>query len=96
MTNLAFSILYSICLAFCVGVLEMVRFGLPLPDEVPPPQPVEEVAIAVPPRPEGVREVTGEGDEVYRRGIRIFFHAFIGETITIVVDVVALELGEAR
>ncbi len=66
MTNFAFSILYSFCLAFCVGMLEMMRFGLPLPEEPIPPQPVEQVAIAIPPRPEGVREVTGEGDEVYR------------------------------
>jgi hypothetical protein len=66
MGSLSFTALYAACLAVCVGSIELLQ-GAVDPD-VPslPPQPVEQVAVAVPPRPEGVREVHGDGDDGYR------------------------------
>jgi hypothetical protein len=65
MSNLLFSVLYAACLAFCLGVVQALQYSWPAPPPEPEPQAVEEI-IAMPPRPEGVRKVHGEGDEGYR------------------------------
>jgi len=61
-SSLSFSILYTVCLIVCLGGVELLKAGWePPPEPLPPPQPADEV-IAIPPRPEGVREVVGEND----------------------------------
>jgi hypothetical protein len=66
MGPLAFSMLYGVVLAVCVGAVEGLKatWEAPVADLVP--QQVEAVTVAVPPRPEGTRPVQGEGDEAYR------------------------------
>lgn len=67
MGPLPFSLLYAVVLAVCIGAVELVRATWELEPPPPPPQEVESVVIAVPPRPEGQREVQGAaGDEAYR------------------------------
>ncbi len=64
MRSLPFSALYLCCLATLVGVIQLLQ-GCQLAEvETAEPEPVEDVAIAVPPRPDGVRPITG--DEGYR------------------------------
>ena len=66
MQPLPFTVLYAACLAVLLGAVQLLRRVVDLRPP-PPPQPVEEVrVIAVPPRPEGVRQVQGEGEEGYR------------------------------
>ena len=65
MSNLLFSLLYGACLAVCIGAVEALQYSWPEPEPEPEPQSVEQI-IAVPPRPEGVRKIHGEGDEGYR------------------------------
>ncbi len=65
MSSFFFSLLYAVCLALCLGAVEALQYSWTAPVPLPP-QPVEAVAIAVPPRPEGVREIQGEGEDGYR------------------------------
>lgn len=65
MNNLLFSVHYLACLALCLGGVEALQYSWPEPPPDPEPQVVDQI-IAVPPRPEGVRKVHGEGDEGYR------------------------------
>ena len=64
MAPLPFLALYALCLAVVLGGVQALLAGWEAP---PPPTPVAptsaEQAIAVPPRPEGVRPVQGEGEE---------------------------------
>lgn len=62
----SFPLLYAACLAVCIGTVEVLRLGWEPPPPPPEPEPEESLAIAVPPRPEGARQIQGEGDEVYR------------------------------
>lgn len=57
-----FPLLYLGCLGALIGAVELARAGLP-PDEPapPPPQRVERVAVAVPPKPDGARVPEGDG-----------------------------------
>lgn len=66
MTPPPFPVLYTACLGLCVGSIELAVARLDLAPPPPPPQEVERVAVAVPPRPDGVRPVQGEGDAPYR------------------------------
>ena len=65
MSNLLFSFLYAACLALCLGAVELLQYSWPEPPPELEPQTVEHI-IAIPPRPEGVRQVKGAGDEGYR------------------------------
>lgn len=61
-----FSLLYAACLLLCVGGIEAAKLSWePPPEPLPPPQSVDEV-IAIPPRPDGVREVSGDASDEYR------------------------------
>ena len=64
---LSFDLLYLLCLAVCLGGIELAKATLsPTTPELPPPQAVEEV-IAIPPPPEGAQPVLGEGEgDAYR------------------------------
>lgn len=63
--DLLFGGIYAACLGLCLGAVELLRAEWQV--EPPPPPPLEEaVAIAVPPKPEGARPTTGQGDEGYR------------------------------
>jgi hypothetical protein len=68
MTNGTFALLYAACLMLCIGMVQGMKLSGLLPDAEKPlePQKVEQVVIAVPPRPEGVRPVEGEGEEGFR------------------------------
>lgn len=66
MPTLPFPALYLACLAVCLGAVEALRVSWPEAPPPPPPQQVEQVALAVPPRPEGVPEVKGSGEDTYR------------------------------
>lgn len=66
MSTLSFPILYLACLSVCLGSVEALRSAIDFTPKPPPPQKVERVAVAVPPRPEGVRPVQGEGEDGYR------------------------------
>jgi hypothetical protein len=61
----SFSIVYVICLLVCLGSVEAAKMGWEPPPEPPPPQTVDEI-IAIPPRPDGVRTVSGEDGDTYR------------------------------
>lgn len=61
-----FETLYILCLLFCLAVLEFFQLSWSVAPE-PDPVAVEEVAIAIPPRPEGVRENSNVGDEASHR-----------------------------
>ncbi|MEL6349761.1 MAG: hypothetical protein AAFV53_42045 [Myxococcota bacterium] len=63
MNNMMFSMLYALCLGMCLGGVQLARASWVAEPPPPPPQPVEEI-VAIPPRPEGVREVKpdAEGD----------------------------------
>jgi hypothetical protein len=62
MTPPSFSALYLVCLLVCLGGIEAAKAGWQAPPEPPPPpQSVDEI-VAIPPRPDGVRAVTSEGD----------------------------------
>ena len=63
MPTLSFSALYFACLAVCLGSLQAVRQWIPVAVAEVVAQPVERVAVAVPPKPEGVRPVQGAGGE---------------------------------
>ncbi|MCB9781061.1 MAG: hypothetical protein H6742_21000 [Alphaproteobacteria bacterium] len=65
MRDLPFIALYLACLGLCIGAVELARATWE-PPPPPPPPPLEAVAIAVPPKPEGARPTTGQGDEGYR------------------------------
>jgi hypothetical protein len=73
MLPLPFLMLFLVCFGLLAGSVEGLRrgwFGSTLAalvePEVKPVQKVEAVAIAVPPRPKGVRPVQGEGEGEYR------------------------------
>ena len=66
MGNLSFTALYAACLTACLGGVELLRVSWEVAAPPPPPQPVDQVAVAVPPRPEGVRTVQGDGEDAYR------------------------------
>ena len=61
-----FETLYILCLLFCLALIEFFQLSWPAPPD-PEPTAVEEVAIAIPPRPEGVRQSTESGDELSHR-----------------------------
>jgi hypothetical protein len=62
MSARSFLLLYLLCLGFSLGAVEALQ--LTWQASLPPPPPAAKVdeVIAVPPRPEGVRKVVGEGD----------------------------------
>ena len=66
MSTVTFTLTYAACLTLCMGTVEALKAGWEATPPPPPPQPVEHVAVAVPPRPEGVRPVQGSGEESYR------------------------------
>jgi hypothetical protein len=61
MSPLRFALLYLLCLGLSVGAVEALQLGWEAPPPPLPPAQIDEV-VAVPPRPEGVRKVVGEGD----------------------------------
>ncbi len=63
MPPLPFAALYLACLSVCLGGMEAIKRFVPAAVAEVPAQPVERVTIAVPPRPEGVRTVQGEGGD---------------------------------
>lgn len=67
MTSTYFSLLYLLCLGLCLGAVELAKIGWePPPEPPPPPQSVDEI-VAIPPKPDGVREVVGgEDGDSYR------------------------------
>ncbi|MEC8422692.1 MAG: hypothetical protein VX000_02880 [Myxococcota bacterium] len=66
MRSLSFALLYTATLSVCIGAVESLKAHWDVMEPPPTPQEIEQVAIAVPPRPEGQREVKGAGDEGYR------------------------------
>ncbi len=54
--------LYLVCLGVSLGTVEGLRAQW-VPPDPQPPQKVEQVVIAVPPKPQGVREDAGKGDD---------------------------------
>ncbi len=63
MGPMSFSLLYAACLGLCLGGVQLLRAWVDAPPPPLPPQAVEQVALAVPPRPEGAPKIQGEGDE---------------------------------
>jgi len=63
MAPIPFSMLYLLCLGVCLGGLERARQGVPTPPPEIAAQLVERMAVAVPPRPEGVRPIQGAGGD---------------------------------
>lgn len=57
-----FPLLYLVCLSVCLGAVEALRAGWTPPEPPVPPQPVERVGIAVPPKPQGAPEAAASGD----------------------------------
>jgi len=64
MLPLPFSLLYGLCLGVCLGAVELLQASW-VPEPVPEVTLAEEVIIAVPPKPEGVKQGAGE-EEIYR------------------------------
>lgn len=63
MPPVVFTALYLLCASLCVGSLELVRRRAPAVSPVVSVQPIERIAVAIPPKPEGVRPVQGVGGE---------------------------------
>jgi hypothetical protein len=63
MPPIVFTALYLFCASLCVGSLELVRRSVPAASAVIAVQPIERIAVAIPPKPEGVRPVQGAGGE---------------------------------
>ena len=66
MRTLPFTLLYAVTLGVCIGAVEGLKATWDIAVPPAPAQAVEQVAIAVPPRPEGQRDIKGAGDEGYR------------------------------
>ena len=62
MNSLPFSLLYSMCLALCLGVVESLKM-VPVSAVVLKAMPIADV-VAIPPRPQGVRPSVGQGEQV--------------------------------
>ncbi len=63
MPPIVFAALYLVCASLCVGTLEVVRRWVPATPEVSEVQAIARVAVAIPPKPEGVKPVQGKGGE---------------------------------
>ncbi len=60
--SVPFPLLYLLCLGLSLGAVEALRAGWTPDEPAPPPQKVERVGIAVPPKPQGVHEDAAPGD----------------------------------
>ncbi len=56
MSNRAFALLYLLCLAVCVGAVYGARAARAARPDASSPEPLERVAVAIPPKPEGALE----------------------------------------
>jgi hypothetical protein len=68
MSSIPFSLLYSVCLAVCLGLVESLK-NVSVEPVVSLSVPVTEV-VAIPPRPEGIRPSTGAGEQVSEENCR--------------------------
>jgi hypothetical protein len=63
MPPVLFAALYLLCASLTVGSLELARRWVPAAPVATPAQPVDRIAVAIPPKPEGVQPARGAGGE---------------------------------